>query len=210
MIKNSLYLAFTVITGLFLAACQAPVVNPNSPGKVALPQVTPKEATKDTPQKTPTTIKTPRKVPPKKQPPRRASSKDILKQQRAQRRNTRRTSTTRATGKRKDGRNIPAFNNLMKIGKTQLRSGKLNSAQQTFTKAQRLGPQSPAVYMYLSEIAIKKRQGTQAENLARRGLLVSRSKRYDKALWTMVLISGKMRNRSAVIKEAQRNLQRLK
>lgn len=106
----------------------------------------------------------------------------------------------------KDGTKLPAFNRLMTLGVKQLRNNQLNAAKQNFIAAQRLAPQSPAVYMYLSEIALKQKQATKAENLARRGLVVSRSKRYDNALWRMILLSGKMRNRSDIVNEAKKKL----
>lgn len=219
--KKLTELSILALIASFISACQAPVVNPNSQAgqpsvtsrptptipttrpipKTPLPKAVdlPKSSTgthSESTQQTKPTIK-----------PRPVTSQDVLAQQRAKQ-NAKQQSSNSLPSK-KNGANIPAFNKLMKIGIRQLRANQLNSAQQTFTKAQRLGPQSPAVYMYLSEIAIKNRQGTQAENLARRGLLVSRSKRYDKALWQMVLISAKMRNRGATVEEAQRQLKKL-
>lgn len=214
------------LISLALTACQAPVVNPNSPTGQAghIPRL-PYPSQPSTPSTPPKAITdtdiitdelpqpTPAQQPPKNvtTPTKRVTAKDIVAQQQ---RHQQQTSHTRASQPRhqkyKDGTNIPAFNRLMKRGISQLRANKLAAAQTTFTKAQRLGPQSPAVYMYLSEIAIKRRQGTQAENLARRGLLVSRSKRYDKALWQMILISAKMRQHTATISEAQKQLDRLR
>lgn len=218
---NPLHLMSVTCISILIAACQAPVVNPNnSQGSVSSPTVTTDQPVSKPPVVTPSPTQptepkssskaTPTKPTAPKVKPKPVTSKDVLAQQRAKKHTQQsNTNTRKNTLSKRDGSNIPAFNLLIKTGIKQLRSGQLNRAQQTFTKAQRLGPQSPAVYMYLSEIAIKKKQGTQAENLARRGLLVSRSKRYDKALWQMVLISAKMRNRSATVKEAQAQLKRL-
>ena len=102
--------------------------------------------------------------------------------------------------------NVPAFQKLMQSGMNQLKSGQLNAAESSFTRAQRLAPKSPAVYFYLSQVALKKNQPRKAEAMARRGLSVSTDKSGRHALWQLILRSAQMQNNARVIKEAQQAL----
>lgn len=102
--------------------------------------------------------------------------------------------------------NLPAFRNLMQIGTSQLKSGNLTAAENSFTRAQRLAPKSSAVYFYLSQVALKKNQPRKAEAMARRGLTVSQDASRRRALWQLILRSGQAQNNARVIKEAQQAL----
>ena len=102
--------------------------------------------------------------------------------------------------------NLPAFRNLMQMGTSQLKSGNLTAAENSFTRAQRLAPRSSAVYFYLSQVALKKNQPRKAEAMARRGLTVSEDASRRHALWQLILRSGQAQNNARVIKEAQQAL----
>ena len=102
--------------------------------------------------------------------------------------------------------NLPAFRNLMQAGVSQLSAGNLTSAENSFTRAQRLAPKSSAVYFYLSQVAIKKNQPRKAEAMARRGLSVSEDSTRRQSLWQLVLRAGQMQNNPRVIREAQQAL----
>lgn len=102
--------------------------------------------------------------------------------------------------------NLPAFRNLMQVGVNQLRDGQLTAAENSFTRAQRMAPRSSAVYFYLSQVALKKKQPRKAEAMARRGLNVSQDANRHRALWQLVLQSGQMQNNQRVIREAQQAL----
>ncbi len=102
--------------------------------------------------------------------------------------------------------NLPAFRNLMQVGTEQLKSGNLNNAESSFTRAQRLAPKSSAVYFYLAQVALKKNQPRKAEAMARRGLTVAQDSSRRRALWQIILQSGQAQDNARVIKEAKQAL----
>ena len=102
--------------------------------------------------------------------------------------------------------NLPAFRNLMQVGTEQLKSGNLNGAESSFTRAQRLAPKSSAVYFYLAQVALKKNQPRKAEAMARRGLTVAQDSNRRRALWQIILQSGQAQGNARVIKEAKQAL----
>lgn len=105
-----------------------------------------------------------------------------------------------------DNTNLPAFQNLMQAGTNQLKSGNLTAAENSFTRAQRLAPKSSAVYFYLAQVALKKKQPRKAEAMARRGLSVSQDASRRRSLWQLILQSGQSQNNPRVIREAQKAL----
>lgn len=107
-----------------------------------------------------------------------------------------------------DGSNIPAFRKLMDTGVEQLRQGQVSAAQSTFTRAQRLAPQSSAVYFYLGQVALKQNQPLRAEAMARRGLVVATTESRKRALWQVILKAGQAQGNARVIKEAKAALSR--
>lgn len=102
--------------------------------------------------------------------------------------------------------NLPAFRNLMQVGTEQLKSGNLNGAESSFTRAQRLAPRSSAVYFYLAQVALKKNQPRKAEAMARRGLTVAQDSNRRRALWQIILQSGQAQGNARVVKEAKQAL----
>ena len=107
-----------------------------------------------------------------------------------------------------DGSNIPAFRKLMDTGVEQLRQGQVSAAQSTFTRAQRLAPQSSAVYFYLGQVALKQNQPLKAEAMARRGLVVATTESRKRALSQVNLKAGQAQGNARVIKEAKAALSR--
>ena len=107
-----------------------------------------------------------------------------------------------------DGSNLPAFQKLMDTGVEQLRQGQVAAAQATFTRAQRLAPQSSAVYFYLGQVALKQNQPLKAEAMARRGLVVAQSEARRRALWQVILKAGQAQGNTRVINEAKSALSR--
>ena len=96
--------------------------------------------------------------------------------------------------------NLPAFRNLMNVGTEQLKAGNINAAENSFTRAQRLAPNSSAVYFYLAQVALKKNQPRKAEAMARRGLTVAQDSSRRRALWQIILQSGQAQGNARVIK----------
>lgn len=102
--------------------------------------------------------------------------------------------------------NLPAFRNLMQTGTEQLKSGNINGAESSFTRAQRLAPKSSAVYFYLAQVALKKNQPRKAEAMARRGLTVAQDSTRRRNLWQIILQSGQAQGNARVINEARQAL----
>lgn len=98
---------------------------------------------------------------------------------------------------------LPAFRRLLNQGIQQLKNDQLSAAQDSFTQAQRIAPQSSKVYFYLGKIALNKQQPTKAEAMARRGLLVANNRAAKYALWQIILTSGEMRDNVSSMNEAK-------
>ena len=96
----------------------------------------------------------------------------------------------------------------MDTGVEQLRQGQVSAAQATFTRAQRLAPQSSAVYFYLGQVALKQNQPLKAEAMARRGLVVAQTEARRRALWQVILMAGQAQGNTRVINEAKSALSR--
>ncbi|WP_040642642.1 tetratricopeptide repeat protein [Psychrobacter aquaticus] len=118
----------------------------------------------------------------------------------------RKNSQQRTQQSASNNSNLPAFRNLMQVGVSQLKSGNLTNAENTFTRAQRLAPKSSAVYFYLAQVALKKNQPRKAEAMARRGLSVSQDTNRRRALWQVILQSGQAQGNARVINEAKQAL----
>ena len=118
----------------------------------------------------------------------------------------RRNSQQRTQQAASNNSNLPAFRNLMQLGVSQLKSGQLTNAENSFTRAQRLAPKSSAVYFYLAQVALKKNQPRKAEAMARRGLSVSQDANRRRALWQIILQSGQAQGNSRVVSEAKKAL----
>lgn len=118
----------------------------------------------------------------------------------------RKNSQQRAQKTTSNNSDLPAFRNLMQTGVNQLKAGKLTSAENSFTRAQRLAPKSSAVYFYLAQVALKKNQPRKAEAMARRGLTVSQDTSRRRALWQLILQSGQAQGNARVVSEARQAL----
>ncbi|MEY4516228.1 MAG: hypothetical protein RL180_574 [Pseudomonadota bacterium] len=109
----------------------------------------------------------------------------------------------------RQGRHIPAVTHLLTLGRQQLAANQLDNAEQSFTQAQRLAPNNPAVYAYLSNIALQQQQGKRAEAMARHGLILTRYAAQQKAFWQLIQLAGQQQRLSAVVLEAEREMAKL-
>lgn len=108
-----------------------------------------------------------------------------------------------------NGRNLPAFKQLMSDTQTAFQQGKWQEAEQSAIRAQRLAPQSAETYIYLAMIANHKNQASNAESLARRGLSYAQSDAMKRQLWQVILKSAQLQNKSSTIQEAQTKIKSL-
>ncbi len=102
-----------------------------------------------------------------------------------------------------DGRQLPAFKNLMQKTQTAYRQGQWNQAQGFAMQAQRIAPQSSETFLYLALIANQQKQPANAESLARRGLSYAQSNAMKKQLWSIILKAGQMQKNPKTIQQAQ-------
>lgn len=108
-----------------------------------------------------------------------------------------------------DGRQFPAFKELMQQTHIAFKQGNWDKAEQAAMHAQRLAPQSSETYMYLAMISNHKNQAPNAESLARRGLSYAQSNTMKRQLWQIILKSAQMQKNSKTIQEAQSRLRAL-
>lgn len=108
-----------------------------------------------------------------------------------------------------DGRQLPAFKQLMQQTQTAFKQGKWNEAEQAAMHAQRLAPQSAETYMYLAMISNHKNQASNAESLARRGLSYAQTNTMKRQLWQIILKSAQLQKNAKTIQEAQARIQAL-
>jgi hypothetical protein len=107
----------------------------------------------------------------------------------------------------RDGHNIPLVQKLMAQGLQQLQLGQLDDAEETYDRVQRIAPQYSSVYARLSELALKRKDGSTAEGMARRGLVLARSPQQKSGFWQLIALAGSMQNKPDVVNEANGHLQ---
>lgn len=115
----------------------------------------------------------------------------------------------KVTQKFDNGRELPAFKNLLKQTQTAFQAGKWDEAEQAATHAQRLAPQSSETFMYLALISNHKNQPKNAESLARRGLSYAQTDPMKRQLWQIILKSASMQKDTKTMQEAQARLKAL-
>lgn len=108
-----------------------------------------------------------------------------------------------------DGRQLPAFKQLLEQTQTAFKQGHWDDAEKSAMHAQRLAPQSAETFLYLALIANHKNQPSNAESLARRGLSYAQGKAMKKQLWLVIQKAGQAQKNAQTVQEAQRQLQSL-
>lgn len=111
-----------------------------------------------------------------------------------------------ATKTLKDGQGIAAYEKLMQDYLQSLQKNDLSGAENLLIQAQRIAPQSADVYRELARVANIKKQGANAEALARKGLTFAQNNVQRKQLWQQILHSAQLRNNAALIQQAQQNI----
>ncbi len=108
----------------------------------------------------------------------------------------------------KDGRGVAAYQQLMQDYQQSLNKNDLSAAENYLIQAQRIAPQSADVYRELARLANLKKQGANAEALARKGLTFAQNNTQRKQLWQQILQSAQLRNNAILIQQAQQNIAR--
>ena len=89
-----------------------------------------------------------------------------------------------------DGRDMPAVQNLLASAQYSLQQGKPEDAASSLERAQRLAPQSAAVYQKLAEVRLQQNRPVEAEQLARKGVAYAHNNSQQAALWRLVAIAA--------------------
>ena len=84
----------------------------------------------------------------------------------------------------------------------------MSDAESNLLQAQRMAPQSAEVYRELARLANLRKQGSNAEALARKGLSFAQNNTMRKQLWEQILQSAKLRNNTNLTRQATQMMQR--
>lgn len=106
----------------------------------------------------------------------------------------------------KDGHGIAAYDRLMQNYLQALKQNNLVEAEKNLLQAQRIAPQSADVYRELARLANLRKQASNAEAFARKGLTFAQSNVQNKQLWQQILHSAQLRNNTLLIQQAQQKI----
>lgn len=104
---------------------------------------------------------------------------------------------------------LAAYKSLLSTAITQLREGNSRQAEATLLQAHSIERDDALLYLYLSEATLKNNKPAEAAQIARRGLLVARTKRVKVALWKMTFISAKTAGDAKLMEQALTNIKLL-
>lgn len=85
-----------------------------------------------------------------------------------------------------DGAQVPAVQGLLASSDRALRSGNFELAAVNLERAQRLAPQSAAVYQRLADVRLRQKRPAEAEQLARKALAYTTQTAQQAALWRQI------------------------
>lgn len=102
-----------------------------------------------------------------------------------------------------DGRDMPAVQNLLASAQNSLQQGKPEDAASSLERAQRLAPQSAAVYQKLAEVRLQQGRTVEAEQLARKGVAYAHNNSQQAALWRLVAIAADRQGKNDVAAKAR-------
>lgn len=104
-----------------------------------------------------------------------------------------------------DGSQVPAVQGLLAASDRALRNGDLDLAAVNLERAQRLAPQSAAVYQRLADVRLRQKRPAEAEQLARKALAYTAQMPQQAALWRQIAAA---RQQLGQAQSAQEALQR--
>lgn len=108
----------------------------------------------------------------------------------------------------RDGRGVAAYQKAMQDYQQFLRQNNLIEAEKNLLQAQRIAPQSAEVYRELARLANLRKQGSNAEAFARKGLSFAQTQMQRKQLWQQILHSAQIRQLPVLIQQAQQQIAR--
>lgn len=108
-----------------------------------------------------------------------------------------------------DGRDMPAVQGLLASAESRLQQGDLEEAANSLERAQRLAPQSSAVYLKLSETRLRQNRVLEAEQLARKGLAFAQGAAQQAALWRLVAMAAERQGKAETAAQARQKAEQL-
>lgn len=103
----------------------------------------------------------------------------------------------------------PAYHELIARTKDAYVKQQWDEAEKYALQTQRISPQSPENYYYLSRIATHKKNYSSAEAFARRGLSYAKTAQMKKLLWSSIAEIGRAQKNSALTLNAQKEILKL-
>ena len=108
-----------------------------------------------------------------------------------------------------DGRDMPAVQGLLASAEMRLQQGDLEEAANSLERAQRLAPQSSAVYLKLSETRLRQNRVLEAEQLARKVLAFAQGAAQQAALWRLVAMAAERQGKAETAAQARQKAEQL-
>lgn len=102
-----------------------------------------------------------------------------------------------------DGAQLPAVRGLMSAADAALAKGDVELAAVNLERAQRLAPQSAAVYQRLARVRLRQKRPAEAEQLARKALGYASGPAQQASLWLVIASARQMRGMQAEAQEAR-------
>lgn len=104
-----------------------------------------------------------------------------------------------------DGSQLPAVQGLLNAADRALRSGDPDLAAVNLERAQRLAPQSAAVYQRFADVRLRQKRPAEAEQLARKALAYAATPAQQAQLWRQIALA---RQQQGQMQSAQEAVQR--
>lgn len=101
-----------------------------------------------------------------------------------------------------DGSQLPAVQGLLNAADRALRSGDMDMAAVNLERAQRLAPQSAAVYQRFAEVRLRQKRPAEAEQLARKALAYAAAPTQQAQLWRQIAAARRQQGQMAQAQEA--------
>lgn len=93
---------------------------------------------------------------------------------------------TQPTRQLADGAQLPVVQSLLNNAESAILKGDLESASRSLERAQRLAPQSVAIYKRLASVRLQQGRAAEAEQFARKALVYATEAAQQSALWRLI------------------------
>lgn len=101
-----------------------------------------------------------------------------------------------------DGTQLPAVQGLLAASDRALHNNDFDLAAVNLERAQRLAPQSAAVYQRLAEVRLRQKRPAEAEQLARKALVYSGNTAQQALLWRQIALARQQLGQTQSAQEA--------